>query len=78
MNIHEVVYYPTLQVTWKDKIEWIEFSVNDLCKYGFLYKTFACKFQQCIRAVAEFKGALDNIWKFSFWLNFIDHVKIDC
>ena len=25
-----------------------------------------------------FKGALDNIFKFSFWLNFIYHVKIDC
>ena len=24
------------------------------------------------------KGALDNILKFSFWLNFINQVKIDC
>ena len=24
------------------------------------------------------KGALDNILKFSFWLKFIYHVKIDC
>ena len=24
------------------------------------------------------KGAVDNILKFSFWLNFILHVKIDC
>ena len=26
----------------------------------------------------QFKGALDNILKFSLWLNFIYHVKIDC
>ena len=25
-----------------------------------------------------FKGALDNVLKFYFWLNFIYHVKIDC
>ena len=26
----------------------------------------------------QFKGALDNILKFSFWLNFIYQIKIDC
>ena len=27
---------------------------------------------------SRLKGALDNILKFSFWPNFIYHVKIDC
>ena len=31
-----------------------------------------------IKLVLVFKGALDNILKFSFWLNLIYHVESDC
>ena len=37
-------------------------------KISFSYKSFFSKL----------KGALDNIFNFSFWLNFIYEVKIDC
>ena len=36
-------------------------------------RTFIVKFDKVL-----FKGALDNILKFYFWLNFIYHVKCNC
>ena len=44
------------------------YSQNWLC--AFLLMTHL--------AQKQLKGALDNISKFSFRLNFIDHVKSDC
>ena len=33
---------------------------------------------QTVTVYKALKGALGNILKFSFWLNFINQVKIDC
>ena len=41
------------------------------------YDAFYWPFQS-IHEICLVKGALDNIFQFSFWLNFIYQIKIDC
>ena len=47
---------------------WLKYYIFTLCIENVA-------FCHCVGYV---KGALDNIWKFSFWLNFIYQVKSDC
>ena len=48
-----------------------------MIQYPKIVKNTPILIQQSI-VMCTFKGALDNILQFSFWLNLIYHVESDC
>ena len=53
---------------------------TDTTTSPFSQQLYISEYSMCLfkQIISKFKGALDNILQFSFWLNFIYHVKIDC
>ena len=56
---------------------------NESTSVGFTYTFVYMKNTQTtklsdLKLEIRLKGALDNIFQFSFWLNFIYKIKIDC